>query len=224
MGIRGLKLSIIFILLIFTFSYCGGSGTDGGTQEASINLFIELPEELFSDSSTELSSEPVVRQDEVLNGSITIMIGVDDFFTEETFLVSELPIKKTFLVPAKPNVLFEVMLTGEFFMAFGSVTQDVVFGEENDVDIPLFIIKCTDCAKPLCNEVGVNCDPDDKTKICVDGECITPTPPPTPPPTPTPTPFPVCCVDGETCDEITNVECEMQGGEPFPPASCYSCD
>jgi len=278
MDIRTLKLSVVFIILIFTFSYCGG-GTGGDAQKASIKLFLEFPEELFSDSSTELSGEPVLRQNG-LEGTVTIEIDVGNFHDEETFDVSDLPIQRTFLVPAKPDVSFicKFITADGLLGAAGSTIADIVFGAENNVFCQLGVLTCLACDNPLCE--GERCDPDDEAKICVDGECVTPTPPPTPtptptpiptptptprpifgccdlglacenitnvecaemqglflpggfcisggcrttPPTPTPPPFQVCCEFSEDCAEITNVECAMLGGEPFFPASCYSCD
>jgi len=62
MQLRGLKLSAFFIVLLFIFISCGGGGIDGGDEGAPISLSIKLPEELLSDSTTELSSNQETRQ------------------------------------------------------------------------------------------------------------------------------------------------------------------
>ena len=240
MGKRGLKLSIIFIILIFTFSYCGGTG--GDTQEASINLFIELPEEFFSDTTTELSSEREsisrVLQPNLNGAVIELMITGNNIDPpiKVTFEVStDGPTQLTVLVPPGPNILFEAkFIDGDgILMAICSALVDIVFGATNNVVLPCTAFVCTECDEnPVVERTceGERCNLDDETEICVDGDCITPTPPPTPSPTPTPAPTPTptprpilgCCQLGQTCANSSTLQCADMGGFFFPGAICFA--
>ena len=91
---------------------------------------------------------------------------------------------------------------------------------------PRPILGCCDLGQTCANSSNLQCAEMQgfffPGAMCFANGCSTT--PPTPPPTPTPPPFLVCCESGGDCAEITNVECAMLGGEPFFPASCYSCD
>src|SRR3990172_7700659 len=182
MGIRGLKLSIIFIILIFTFSYCGG-GAGGGNQEASINLFIELPEEFFSDSTTELSSEQesiskVLQPN--FNGAVIMLEvtgeGISPPIMENIPVSDDGPTQVTVFVPPGPDRLFEAkFIDGDgILMAICSAVADIVFGATNNIVLPCSAFVCTECDEnPVVEMIceGERCDLDDETKICVDGQC-----------------------------------------------------
>ncbi|HEY7535572.1 MAG TPA: hypothetical protein VH878_06460 [Thermodesulfobacteriota bacterium] len=191
---RSLKVSFALIFLLYLVT-CGSGAGGGGTKGASINLLIQLPEEFFTDSSTELSSEQIVRQIPPPNfdgAVIELMVSGDDFETiKETIPVSTNgPTQKTVFVPAGTDRFFEALFIdgNGILMAICSAVTDIIFGVENDVALPCSAFVCTECDDPVCE--GERCDFEDETKVCIDGQCVTPTPPPTPTPTPTPTPSP----------------------------------
>ena len=118
-------------------------------------------------------------------------------------------------------------------MAFCRTVENIVFGATNNVVLPCSAFVCTKCDDNLMVEMvcdGERCDLTDETKVCVDGQCITPTPPPTPSPTPTPAPTPTptprpilgCCQLGQTCANSSNLQCADMRGFFFPEAMCFA--
>ncbi|MCI0454606.1 MAG: hypothetical protein L0Y68_06380 [Candidatus Dadabacteria bacterium] len=231
MAMRILKLSVVLILLFYLVT-CGGGG--GGARDASINLFIQLPEEFFTDSTTELSSEQVIRQLIFQGLIVALMVSGDDFqppINEIIPVSTDGPTRATIFVPAGMNRLFEAKIFDEndILVAICSAFEDIFFGEENDVVLPCSPFACTDCSNPICE--GERCDFEDETKVCVNGQCVTPTPPPTPTPSPTPRPTPTptptatptptppvffgCCEisQQESCFESSNIQCAQAGGD-----------
>ena len=239
MAIRTLKLSVVLIFLFYLLS-CGGTG--GDSQKASINLFIELPEEFFSGSSTELSGEQesisrVLQPN--FNGAVIMLEitgeGISPPIMEMIPVSDDGSTHTTVFVPAGTNRLFEAkFIDGDgILMAFCSAFADINFGVENNVVLPCSAFVCTECDdNPMVEMVckGERCDFEDETKVCVDGKCITPTPPPTPSPTPTPAPTPTptprpilgCCDLGQTCARTSNLQCADMKGFFSPGAMCFA--
>src|SRR3972149_9477163 len=109
MAIRTLKLSVVLIFLLYLLS-CGGTG--GDSQKASINLFIELPEEFFTESTTELSSERVIRLLQPNFDGAVIMLevtgeGISPPIMENIPVSEDGPTQVTIFVPAGTDRLFE---------------------------------------------------------------------------------------------------------------------
>jgi CARDB protein len=197
---RYLRLSIFFMIFLFTLIYCGGSGNNGGDNsgQPSVKILIQFPPEASpepgriqkeSEFPSELFTKQASTQPSVEDiKTITIIVEGDFPTIEETFDFAGFPSEFKRSIPVGKDKFTAEAKDAEGQLLFiGETTVTISPGENPPVIILLSpVLFCTDCADPTCN--GRMCDPNDSTRLCVAGQCITPTPPPTPIPTPTPAP------------------------------------
>ena len=164
MDMRCLKLSVVLIFLFYLFS-CGG-GTGGDANKTSISLSIELPEEFFTEPTSELSSEQesisrVLQPN--FNGAVVELMVTGNFPTiKETIPVSADGSAKVTLLLFPVLNMFEAKFIDGDGILMAICRQEADIGETTVVLIPCSAFVCTQCDDPICE--GEMCDLEDNTK------------------------------------------------------------
>ena len=175
-----LRLSVLFMIFLLAFIYCGGNNGGDNTNN-SIKLSIQIPSQI---STTVASIQPTTGNIK----TITIIVEGSDFSTiEETF---NFPGQITIFVPVGTNRTFRLeAFDANGQLVFRGTAEGVTISPgENTVTITLIPVleMCDngidddgdgliDCADPDCN--GQVCDPNNSTLMCVNHECVVPATP-----------------------------------------------
>jgi hypothetical protein len=216
------KLVAFITIFLVTFISCGGAGSDG-LDESSTTIFFKFrgaPQDEPGErpSSKKLTDQISTRQNSNI-ATLQITIKGEGYSIEEVLSVNELPFQAQFLVPLGEATIMVVARDVNEQPVCSGTTNVVVGSGQNGVTVFCFseIRRCNDgtdndgdglidCEDPDCE--GLSCNIENDAFICLNAECVLPTPTPTPTPTPIPTPPPAeDCNDGIDNDGDSFIDC-----------------